>query len=47
MENNKEQVVEQENKSTPFLKRVSELEKKVELMDKKLNTIISALKSRR
>lgn len=45
MENNEEQI--KEEKPTPFLKRVNELEKKVEQLDKKMNTILMALKSRR
>lgn len=40
MENN-------EKKPTPFLKRVKDLEIKVEQLEKKLATIILALKSRR
>lgn len=37
--------IEQE-KPTPFLKRVSDLEKKVEQIENKLSTILLALKSR-
>ena len=35
-----------ENKPTPFLKRVSDLEKKVEKLEVKINTILSVLKNR-
>lgn len=35
-----------ENKPTPFLKRVSDLEKKVEKLEAKINTILSVLKNR-
>ena len=48
---NDEQIVDadtpKESKPSPFLKRVCELEKKVEQLDKKMNTILMALKSRR
>ena len=40
MENN-------EQKPTPFLKRVSELEKKVDKLESKINAILNSLKSRR
>ena len=36
-----------ENKPTPFLKRVSDLENKVEKLESKINTILMALKTRR
>ena len=39
MENN-------EQKPTPFLKRVNDLEKKVEKLENKISTILMALKSR-
>lgn len=35
-----------ENKPTPFLKRVSDLEKKVEKLEAKIKTILSVLKNR-
>lgn len=51
MTNNEEQIVDvnkkQEEKPTPFLKRVNELEKKVDSLEAKLNIILSALKTRR
>ena len=40
MENN-------EQKPTPFLKRVSDLEKKVDKLESKINVILNSLKSRR
>jgi uncharacterized protein Yka (UPF0111/DUF47 family) len=40
MENN-------EQKSTPFLKRVSDIEKRIDLIEKRLSTILLALKTRR
>lgn len=40
MENN-------EQKPTPFLKRVSDLEKKVDKLESKINAILNSLKSRR
>lgn len=47
MENN--EIIEQEKteKQTPFLKRIKELEIKVEKLESKINTILLALKSRR
>lgn len=45
-----EEIIEEKKESdkpTPFLKRVNELEKKVEDINKKLNTILMALKTRR
>lgn len=36
----------QNEKQTPFLKRVNDLEKKVEKLETKINTILLALKSR-
>lgn len=56
MENkiNDEQIVDANKKPTPFLKKVNELEKKVDTFDdrltaveSKLNLILSALKTRR
>lgn len=51
MENNEEQIVDinkkPEEKPTPFLKRVNELEKRVERIEIKLNSILSVLKARR
>ena len=54
MTNNEEQVVDVNKKPTPFLKKVNELEKKVDGFDdrltaveNKLNTILLALKTRR
>lgn len=42
-----EEVVEvKTEKPTPFLKRVNELEKKIEQLERKINTILLALKSR-
>ncbi len=43
-----EEIVEEkkEDKPTPFLKRVKDLEKKVERIESKLNVILSALKTR-
>ena len=49
-----EQIVDSNKKSTPFLKKVNELEKQVDAFDdrlttveSKLNIILSALKTRR
>ena len=42
---NKEQKIPQE-KNTPFLKRIAELEKKVDKLETKLNAIAKSLKSR-
>lgn len=36
-----------ENKPTPFLKRVSDLENRVEKLESKINAILNSLKSRR
>ena len=54
MTNNEEQIVDTNKKPTPFLKKVNELEKKVDAFDyrltaveNKLNTILLALKTRR
>lgn len=51
MENNEKEIVEvvkpKEEKPTPFLKRVNELEGKVDMLEHKINTIMSVLKSRR
>lgn len=38
--------MEEAEKQTPFLKRVSDLEKKVSRLETKINTILLALKSR-
>jgi hypothetical protein len=53
MTNNEEQVVDVNKTPTPFLKKVNELEKKVDAFDdrltaveNKLNTILQALKTR-
>ena len=43
MENNKIEPVENE-KQTPFLKRVAKMEKEIELISRKLNTIEKALR---
>ena len=45
-----EEIIEEKkenDKPTPFLKRVNDLEKKVDSIEHKLNTILLALKTRR
>lgn len=42
-----EEIETKQEKPTPFLKRVTELEKKVEFLENKINTILSVLKGRR
>lgn len=46
MEENKNIANSTEQKQTPFLKKVNDLEKKVSLLEKKLSTILLVLKNR-